>query len=198
MLLSTKVVIKLKPVLFFFLILPSLFWFFKFFQGNFGVNPIDKLMDELGRFSLKLLILTLLVSSLSKYSKLRSLGSIRRMIGLFAFYYILLHFLSYIILDHFFNFEFILKDIAKRPFITLGFISFLLLLPLVFTSTNGMVRLLSYKVWKKIHYLLYIIAPLAALHFYLLKKADKTEPLIYLTIIFSLLLWRLLYQITKK
>ena len=198
MFLSTKVVTKLKLVLFFFLILPSLFWFIKFFQGNFGVNPIDKLMDELGRFSLKLLILTLLISSLSKYNKLRSLGSLKRMLGLFAFYYVLLHFLSYIILDHFFNFEFILKDIAKRPFITLGFVSFILLLPLVFTSTDGMLRLLTYRVWKKIHYLLYIIAPLAALHFYLLKKADKTEPLIYLMIIVFLLLWRLLFKITKN
>ena len=198
MFLSTKVVTKLKLVLFFFLILPSLFWFIKFFQGNFGVNPIDKLMDELGRFSLKLLILTLLISSLSKYNKLRSLGSLKRMLGLFAFYYVLLHFLSYIILDHFFNFEFILKDIAKRPFITLGFVSFILLLPLVFTSTHGMLRLLTYRVWKKIHYLLYIIAPLAALHFYLLKKADKTEPLIYLMIIVFLLLWRLLFKITKN
>ena len=197
MLLSTKVFIKLKPLLFFFLILPSLFWFFKFFQGNFGVNPIDKLMDELGRFSLKLLILTLLVSSLSKYSKLRSLVSIRRMIGLFAFYYILLHFLSYIILDHFFNFEFILKDIAKRPFITLGFISFLLLLPLVITSSDGMIKLLTFKVWKKIHYLIYIIAPLAGLHFYLLTKADKTEPLVYLVIILLLLVWRIVSKFLK-
>ena len=120
------------------------------------------------------------------------------MIGLFAFYYVCLHFLSYIILDHFFDINFIIKDIIKRPFITFGFISFILLLPLVFTSTDKMLKKLTYKVWKKIHYLIYIIAPLAGLHYYLLKKADKTEPLIYLGIISFLLLWRLYLYIIKK
>ena len=120
------------------------------------------------------------------------------MIGLTAFYYVLCHFLTYIILDHFFNWKFILKDIVKRPFITLGFINFILLLPMVSTSTNAMVKKLTFKVWKKIHYLIYIIAPLAVLHFYLLKKADKTEPLVYLGIILLLLFWRFYYKIIKK
>jgi len=120
------------------------------------------------------------------------------MIGLTAFYYVSCHLLTYIVLDHFFNWKFILKDIVKRPFITFGFINFILLLPLVFTSTNAMLKKLTFNVWKKIHYLIYIIAPLAALHFYLLKKADKTEPLVYLGIILLLLLWRFYYKIIKK
>ena len=91
-----------------------------------------------------------------------------------------------------------MKDIVKRPFITFGFISLILFLPMVFTSTNAMVKKLSFKIWKKTHYLIYIIAPLAALHFYLLKKADKTEPLVYLGIIFLLLFWRFYYKIIKK
>jgi sulfoxide reductase heme-binding subunit YedZ len=180
------------------LLLPSIIWGLTFVQGNLGINPIDKLMDEFGKMALRLIIVTLIISSLSQLKFLRSFQNIRRMIGLTAFYYVLCHFLTYIILDHFFNWKFILKDIVKRPFITFGFINFILLLPLVFTSTNAMLKKLTFNVWKKIHYLIYIIAPLAALHFYLLKKADKTEPLVYLGIILLLLFWRFYYKIIKK
>ena len=189
MILSTNIVKRVKPVILFLLLLPSIIWGLTFLQGNLGINPIDKLMDEFGKMALRLIIVTLIISSLSQLKFLRSFQNIRRMIGLTAFYYVLCHFLTYIILDHFFNWKFILKDIVKRPFISLGFINLILLLPMVFTSTNAMVRKLSFKIWKKIHYLIYVIAPLGALHFYLLKKADKTEPLIYLVIIFLLLLW---------
>ena len=198
MILSTKIVKRSKPIILLLLLLPSIIWGITFAQGNLGINPIDKLMDELGKMALRLIIVTLIISSLSQLKFLRSLQNIRRMIGLTAFYYVLCHFLTYIILDHFFNWKFILKDIVKRPFITFGFINLILLLPMVFTSTNAMVKKLSFKIWKKIHYLIYIIAPLAALHFYLLKKADKTEPLVYLGIIFLLLFWRFYYKIIKK
>ena len=198
MILSTKIVKRSKPIILLLLLLPSMLWGIMLVQGNLGINPIEKLMDELGKMALRLIIVTLIISSLSQYRFLRSLQNIRRMIGLTAFYYVLCHFLTYIILDHFFNWKFILKDIVKRPFITFGFINLILLLPMVFTSTNAMVKKLSFKIWKKIHYLIYIIAPLAALHFYLLKKADKTEPLVYLGIIFLLLFWRFYYKIIKK
>ena len=198
MTLSSKVVNQFKPIIFLLLIAPSIFWSVSLVQGNLGVNPIDKLMDELGQMALRLIIFTLIISSLSQFKLLRSLQNIRRMIGLMAFYYVLSHFLTYIILDHFFNWNFIVKDIIKRPFITLGFINFILLLPLVFTSTNTMVKKLTFKIWKKLHSLIYIIAPLAALHYYLLTKADKTEPLIYLGIILLLLLWRFYFKIIKN
>ena len=94
-------------------------------------------------------------------------------------------------LDHFFNFTFILKDVIKRPFITFGFLGFILLLPLVFTSTNNMVKKLTFKVWKKIHYLIYLVILLGVFHFYLLTKADKTEPLIYLGIVIFLFFLRI-------
>ncbi len=198
MILSTNIIKRSKPIILFLLLLPSIIWGLTFLQGNLGINPIDKLMDEFGKMALRLIIVTLIISSLSQLKFLRSFQNIRRMIGLTAFYYVLCHFLTYIVLDHFFNWKFILKDIVKRPFITFGFINLILLLPMVFTSTNAMVRKLSFKIWKKIHYLIYIIAPLAALHFYLLKKADKTEPLVYLGIILLLLFWRFYYKIIKK
>jgi|TARA_B100001964_G_scaffold82326_1_gene92935 sulfoxide reductase heme-binding subunit YedZ len=198
MILSTKIVKRSKPVILLLLLLPSMLWSTMFVQGNLGINPIEKLMDELGQMALRLIILTLIISSLSQYEFLRSLQNIRRMIGLTAFYYVVCHFLTYIALDHFFNWKFIVKDIVKRPFITFGFINFILFLPLVLTSTNAIVKKITFKIWKKIHYLIYLIAPLAVLHFYLLTKADKTEPLIYLGIILLLLLWRFYYKILRK
>ena len=198
MILSSKAVNQFKPIILLLLIAPSIFWVVMLIQGSLGVNPVDKLMDELGQMALRLIIVTLIISSLSQFKLLRALQNIRRMIGLLAFYYVLSHFLTYIVLDHFFNWKFIIKDIIKRPFITFGFINFILLLPLVFTSTNTMVKKLTFKIWKRLHSLIYIIAPLAALHFFLLTKADKTEPLIYLGIILALLLWRFYYKIITK
>ena len=140
MILSTKIVKRSKPIILSLLLLPSMLWGIMFVQGNLGINPIEKLMDELGKMALRLIIVTLIISSLSQYRFLRSLQNIRRMIGLTAFYYVSCHFLTYIVLDHFFNWKFIIKDIVKRPFITFGFINLILFLPMVFTSTNAMVK----------------------------------------------------------
>ena len=197
MTLSTKMMSRIKPVIFVFLLLPSLFWTYQFVVGGLGVNPIEKLMHNLGEFALRLIIATLLLSSLAQFKYFRSLQMVRRMIGLFAFYYVLLHLTTYVVLDHYFNWKFLLKDVLKRPFITLGFISFLLFIPLVLTSTKAMVRKLTYKVWKNIHKLIYVIAPLASMHFFLLTKADKKEPMIYLLIIFSLFVWRIFTKVFK-
>jgi len=103
MILSTKIVKRSKPIILLLLLLPSIIWGITFAQGNLGINPIDKLMDELGKMALRLIIVTLIISSLSQLKFLRSFQNIRRMIGLTAFYYVLCHFLTYIILDHFFN-----------------------------------------------------------------------------------------------
>ena len=197
--LSTKLINRTKPAILMLLILPSLLWVGMFINDTLGINPIKILMDKLGEMALRLIILTLLVSSLSQIKYLRSLQNLRRLIGLTAFYYVLLHLMTYVFLDHFFNFSFIVKDIVKRPFITFGFLSFVLLMPLVSTSTNRMVKILTLKTWKKIHYLIYVGVLLGALHFYLLRKADKTEPLIYLVIIGTLLLWRVVkYILTRR
>ena len=195
---SSRSVNKTKPLILVLLLLPSFVWVGMFVNGNLGINPIEMLMHKLGEMALRLLIGVLFISSLAQFSFLRSLQNLRRLIGLTAFYYVSLHLITYVFLDHFFNFSFILKDIYKRPFITFGFSGFVLLLPLVFTSTNSMLKKLTFKVWKKIHYLIYIVVLLGVLHFYLLTKADKTEPLIYLGIILLLLLWRLYSKIINN
>tara|TARA_B100000073_G_scaffold326416_1_gene311091 strand:- start:66 stop:674 length:609 start_codon:yes stop_codon:yes gene_type:complete len=181
-----------KPILFLLFLFPSIIWVYQFITGNLGVNPIERLMDEFGLMALRLIILTLMISTLANIRQLKSIVVCRRMIGLFAFYYVCLHFSTYIFLDHFFDIEFIIKDIIKRPFITFGFISFLCLIPLAFTSTNKMIKRLSYKLWKKIHYLIYPAAILSSFHFYVLVRADKTEPMIYMGVIVLLLLERMI------
>tara|TARA_B110000438_G_C15775684_1_gene633936 strand:+ start:1067 stop:1675 length:609 start_codon:yes stop_codon:yes gene_type:complete len=193
--LSSQLINKTKPTILILLLLPSFIWVGMFINGNLGINPIDILMDKLGEMSLRLLLLVLIISSLSELFFLRPLQNLRRMIGLVAFYYIFLHLTCYVFLDHFFNFNFILIDVIKRPFITFGFLGFMLLIPLVFTSTNNMVKKLTFKLWKKIHYLIYFSIFLGILHFYLLTKADKTEPLIYLGIFIILFCLRIYKKI---
>ena len=188
---STKFIRKTKPLIFILLLTPSILWSYQFILGNLGVNPIEKLMDQLGEMALRLIITTLIISSLSDFKILRSLVEYRRMIGLFAFYYVCLHFLSYIILDHFFNLGFIIKDIIKRPFITFGFLSFIALIPLAATSTKATIKKLGHKTWKRIHYLIYPAAILSSFHFFMLVRANKIEPAIYIGIIFILLSYRI-------
>ena len=186
-----------KPFLFILILFPSLLWAFQFVTGNLGVNPIEKLMDELGLMALRLIIVTLMITSLSNIKILKSIVVFRRMVGLFAFYYVCLHFSTYIVLDHFLDIQFIIQDIMKRPFITFGFISFIFLIPLASTSTNNMIKKLGFKLWKKIHYLIYPAAILASMHFYVLVRADKTEPIIYMGIIILLLLHRIFKRLTR-
>ena len=194
---STRNFNRSKPVLFILILFPSLLWAYQFVTGNLGVNPIEKLMDELGLMALRLIIITLMITTLSNIKSLKSIVVLRRMIGLFAFYYVCLHFSTYIVLDHFLDMQFIIQDIIKRPFITFGFISFLFLIPLASTSTNNMIKRLGFKLWKKIHYLIYPVAILASMHFYVLVRADKTEPVIYMGIIILLLLHRIFKRITR-
>ncbi len=194
---STRNFNRSKPVLFILILFPSLLWSYQFVTGNLGVNPIEKLMDELGLMALRLIIITLMITTLSNIKPFKSIVVLRRMIGLFAFYYVCLHFSTYIVLDHFLDMQFIIKDIIKRPFITFGFISFLFLIPLASTSTNNMIKRLGFKLWKKIHYLIYPVAILASMHFYVLVRADKTEPVIYMGIIILLLLHRIFKRLTR-
>ncbi len=194
---STRNFNRSKPILFILILFPSLLWAYQFVTGNLGVNPIEKLMDELGLMALRLIIITLMITSLSNIKNLKSIVVLRRMIGLFAFYYVCLHFSTYIVLDHYLDMQFIIQDIIKRPFITFGFISFLFLIPLASTSTNNMIKRLGFKLWKKIHYLIYPVAILASMHFYVLVRADKTEPVIYMGIIILLLLHRIFKRLTR-
>ena len=141
---------------------------------------------ETGEWTLRFLLLTLMITPLRRLSGKSWLIKLRRMLGLYAFFYACLHFITYIWFDHYFDWVEIIKDIPKRPFITVGFSAFVLLIPLAVTSTNKMMRRLK-KNWVKLHRLVYVIAVLGVLHFLWLVKADTLEPLIYAGILLILL-----------
>ncbi len=181
-----------KPILFVVCLVP----FLQVTAGAFnvagqtlGVNPIETLLHTLGLWGLRFLVLTLAVTPVRDLLGKPWLISFRRMLGLYAFFYVLMHFLTWLILDQDFYLPGIGEDIAKRPFITIGFLAFLMLIPLAVTSTNAMMRKLG-KRWKKLHRLVYPIAILGVWHFYWLVKADVREPLLYVTLIALLLGWR--------
>jgi methionine sulfoxide reductase heme-binding subunit len=158
-----------------------------------GANPIEYVTHSTGWWTLSFLLITLSVTPLRRLTGWNWLLRLRRMLGLFAFFYVSLHFTTYIWLDQFFDWQGMLKDIAKRPFITVGFTAFVLLIPLAATSTNAMVRRLGAKRWQRLHRAVYVIATLGVLHFWWLVKKDIREPLIFGTLLGLLFLIRLLY-----
>jgi len=182
----------IKPVLFIACLLP-LTWLLARafgFGGSLGANPIELIQDTLGQWGLRFLVITLAITPLRDWFNASWLISLRRMLGLFAFTYVLLHFLTWLVLDQGLYWSGVLADIAKRPFITLGFLAFVLLMPLAITSTNKMMRRLG-KRWKTLHRLVYLIAILGVWHYYWQVKADVREPLIYAAIVAVLLGWRI-------
>ncbi len=158
-------------------------------RGDLGANPVETLQDTFGEWGLRFLVITLAITPLREAFKAPWLVQLRRMLGLFAFFYVLLHFLNWLVLDQGMYWSGIVADIAKRPFITVGFAALVLLIPLAVTSTNGWMRRLG-KRWKSLHRLIYLIALLGVWHFYWQVKADIREPLIYLAIVVFLLGWR--------
>ena len=169
---------------------PLVWLAWKGFNGDLGANPIEKLIRQLGVWGLRLLLVGLAITPAARIFRMPRLVRFRRTIGLFAFSYILLHLLSYIGVDLFFDWGQLWKDILKRPFITLGMAGFLMLIPLAVTSTNGWVIRMGRAAWSRLHRLIYLIVPLGVIHYYLLVKADHRPPLIYGAILAALLGWR--------
>jgi sulfoxide reductase heme-binding subunit YedZ len=160
------------------------------FTGGLGANPIEFITRSTGTWTLVGLMLTLSVTPLRRLTGRAGLIRYRRMLGLFSFFYVCLHFVTYIWLDQFFDPAAIAKDIIKRPFITVGFTAFLLLIPLAATSTHTMIRRLGRR-WQQLHRLVYAIAFLGVVHYWWLVKKDLTEPMIYGGVLVALLAMRL-------
>jgi methionine sulfoxide reductase heme-binding subunit len=148
-------------------------------ENRLGANPIEYITRSTGWWTLTFLLITLSVTPLRRWVNAPWLLRFRRMLGLFAFFYASLHFTTYFWLDQFFDWMGIAKDIGKRPFITVGFTAFVLLLPLAATSTNAMVRRLGAKRWQFLHRLVYVIVVLGVLHFWWLVKKDISEPIVF-------------------
>jgi sulfoxide reductase heme-binding subunit YedZ len=177
---------------------PFGFLVWRSFTGNLGPNPVEFYQHATGDWTLRLLVITLCITPFRKLHKLPDLIRFRRMLGLFAFFYACLHFLTYLGPDQSFDLAAIWKDVAKRPFITMGFAAFVLLIPLALTSTAGWIRRLGGRRWQMLHRLIYISAVCGVIHYYWLVKSAVLRPLTYGAIVAALLLWRLADWIIRR
>jgi methionine sulfoxide reductase heme-binding subunit len=159
-------------------------------RNDLGINPVETLQHTTGDWTLRFLIFTLAITPLRKTFKLPELIRFRRMLGLFAFFYVVLHFVTYLGPDQSFNFSGMWDDVAKRKFVTVGFAAFLLLIPLAITSTTGWIRRLGGKRWRALHRSIYACAILGVIHYYWLVKSDVRKPVFYGFLVGILLLWR--------
>jgi sulfoxide reductase heme-binding subunit YedZ len=182
----------LKPVVFVLALVPLVRLFVLGFMGGLGANPIEFVTRSTGTWALVMLCLTLAITPLRRLSGWTVAIRLRRMLGLFAFFYAVLHFTVFIWLEHWFDARALFADVLDRPFVTVGFLALLLMVPLALTSTQGMIRRLGRR-WQTLHRLIYLIAPLAVLHFWWHKagKNDFSEPAIYAGVVAVLLLVRI-------
>jgi sulfoxide reductase heme-binding subunit YedZ len=182
----------LKPLVFALALVPLARLFVLGFGDGLGANPVEFVTRSTGTWALVMLCITLSVTPLRKLAGWTALVRLRRMLGLFAFFYATLHFVIFIWLEHWFDLGALFADVLDRPFVTVGFLALLLMLPLTLTSTQAMMRRLGRR-WQALHRLVYLIAPLAVLHFWWHKagKNDFTEPGVYAAIVAALLLFRL-------
>jgi sulfoxide reductase heme-binding subunit YedZ len=187
-----------KPVLFVLCLVPLAWLVWDGVTNNLGANPVETVRRYTGDWTLRFLLIALTVTPLRRLTGWHVVIRLRRMLGLFAFLYACLHFVSYIWLDQFFMWDAIIEDILDRPYMTVGVASFLLLIPLAVTSTNGMVRRLGGRRWQRLHQLVYVIAVLGVIHFLWLVKSDISEPVIYGAILALLLGFRLFWHLRGR
>jgi sulfoxide reductase heme-binding subunit YedZ len=164
------------------------------FTNNLGTNPVELLTRSTGTWTLVFLCITLGITPVRKLTGWNWLSQYRRMFGLFAFFYVCLHFTTYIWFDQYFDVQSIIKDVIKRPFITVGFLAFVLLIPLAVTSNNYLTRKLGAKRWQALHRLVYPICILGVVHYWWLVKRDLTQPIIYAVIVAAFLIARLIWR----
>lgn len=188
----------LKIGVFALALVPISLLLWKAYTGDLSANPIQDITQETGIWTLRFLLMTLCITPFRKLTGWGRLARFRRMLGLFAFFYGFLHFTTYVYLDQFFAFDEMIKDVAKRPFITVGFTAFVLMIPLAATSTNRMTKWLGGKRWQALHRLVYVIALGGVIHYLWLVKADTSRPLRYGAVLSVLLLYRLWDYIRSK
>ena len=187
-----------KPLVFLLCLLPLAAIAWPFFRGATIPDPATFIQHATGDWILRFLLITLSITPARKILKVPDLIRYRRMFGLFAFSYACLHFLTYIGFDKLFNLSEILKDVAKRPYITVGFLAFLLLIPLALTSTAASIRRLGGRRWQMLHRLIYVSAVCGVIHYYWLVKSAVIHPLTYGAIVAALLAWRVVDWFVRR
>lgn len=189
-----------KPVLFVLALLPFAWLVFAAFADKLGANPAEALVRSTGDWTLRMLCVVLAVTPLRIIAQLPALARMRRMVGLFVYFYVCLHLFAYAWFDMGLELEDIAKDIAKRPFILVGFAAFVLLTPLALTSFNRAIRWLGAKRWQALHRLVYAVAVLAILHFFWMRagKNNFAEVAVYGSVLLLLLGWRFIRKFQRK
>jgi len=182
-----------KPAVFLLSLWPLYIIIYQLMYNKLGPEPVDRIINHFGEWTLIFVLLTLSMSPLKKLTKSLEWIKFRRMLGLFTFFYASIHMLSYVGLDYRFDFEPLIDDVLKKKFIFIGFSAWLLLIPLAITSSDKMVRILK-KNWKKLHRLVYIISIFGVLHFIWLSKTIFFKPLIFLIILIILLFFRINFK----
>ena len=186
-----------KPLVFLLCLAPLVHLFWRAVAETLGANPVEALIHATGDWTLRLLLITLAVTPLRRLTGQVWLTRFRRQLGLFAFFYACLHLTAYLWFDQFFDWRAIIEDIVKRPYITVGFAAFVLLIPLAITSTRGWIRRLGRR-WQILHRAVYLIAILGVVHYLWLVKADLFEPAIYGVILAGLLAFRVPWSELKS
>ena len=189
----------LKPVVFVAALGPFLWLVYNAFWGDLGVNPVETITNETGIWTLRLLAASIAITPIRWLTKWNPIINLRRMVGLFAFFYGTVHFMIYFVLDRSLMFDGLWEDIVKRPYITVGMLAFTILVPLAATSNNAMIRRLGARAWQRLHKLVYVATAAAAIHFVMLVKSWWTpEPAIYATLVTALLIMRLWLHAQKR
>ncbi|MEO5936465.1 MAG: protein-methionine-sulfoxide reductase heme-binding subunit MsrQ [Terriglobales bacterium] len=195
---TQKRIVILKVVVWVLCLTPIAGLVYRGLMGELSANPIEKVLNDLGFWTLTLLVSSLAITPLRRIPGLNWLIRFRRLIGLFAFFYVCLHFLTYLVLDQELDLAAVLKDIPQRPFILVGFLAFLLLIPLAATSTTWSIRKLGGKNWNRLHKLVYISAILGVIHFGWRVKADYFEPQVFGGIVALLLGYRVIVWLMAR
>jgi methionine sulfoxide reductase heme-binding subunit len=187
-----------KVLVFALCLVPLAMLLWRGFHNNLTLNPIEYVEHRTGDWVLRFLSITLAITPLRKVLHLPELIRYRRMMGLFAFFYALLHFSTWLGVDRYFEWRLILDDIGKRPFITVGFVGFLLMIPLAITSTAGWIRRLGGKRWQLLHRAVYLSAIAGVIHYYWQVKSDVRRPIEYAVIVGVLLAWRIVSWVSGR
>lgn len=192
-----KPVVALKGAIIGAGLLPAAWLVYGFFTGNLSANPIDDITDTTGLTALVLLVVTLAVTPLRRLTRWNELIRVRRTLGLLAFFYACLHLLTWSVLDWFFDWARMGEDILERPWVTIGMVTFLLLVPLAITSTSGMIRRLGRR-WQMLHRLTYVAAVTGVLHFWWVVKADFQQPRLLATALALLFAFRVWWMFQSR
>jgi sulfoxide reductase heme-binding subunit YedZ len=179
------------PLVFAVSLIPAMQLVIGLFTGGLGANPVEVITHTTGTFALVFLMITLGMTPLQRVTGYPNLMQLRRTLGLFAFFYAVLHMSTFVVLDHYFELAAILKDVVRRPHVTAGTVSFLLMVPLAATSTKRMIRKLGGRRWHQLHRLVYISAVAGVVHFFWLVKVPSREPVIFASVLALLLGYRI-------